>query len=301
MMKETLCMPIALRTSRTEDVYSPFIANCAFNVYLSCTTVILNIVSIHAIRKASSLPKTLKTLLLSLAVSDLGVGLLVQPLYVSILVRWLQKDTSVCFMFTTVFRPIMTTFSLASFFGVTALSADRFLAIRLHLRYQELVTHKLVNVTVILTWMLSVFISLLTLFLKHPLFTPIAVSVVLGFCFISTTYFYYQIYLAVQRHKRQIQALQLQVRPNRERALNLAWLRKSAIGTLYMYLVLLICFLPQYCSLLSLLFSGPNQAAVDISLLYTWTLLFLNSSLNPLIYCWKMRSIRRYIMNILYN
>ena len=39
----------------------------------------LNIVTIHAIRKTPSLPKTLKTLLLSLAVSDVGVGFLVQP------------------------------------------------------------------------------------------------------------------------------------------------------------------------------------------------------------------------------
>ena len=46
----------------------------------------LNIITIQAIRKTSSLPKTLKTLLLSLAASDLGVGLLVQPLYVAILV-----------------------------------------------------------------------------------------------------------------------------------------------------------------------------------------------------------------------
>ena len=42
----------------------------------------LNIVTIQAIRKTPSLSKNLKTLLLSLAVSDLGVGLLAQPLYV---------------------------------------------------------------------------------------------------------------------------------------------------------------------------------------------------------------------------
>ena len=41
----------------------------------------LNIVTIHAIRKTPSLSKNLKTLLLSLAVSDLGVGLVAQPLY----------------------------------------------------------------------------------------------------------------------------------------------------------------------------------------------------------------------------
>ena len=42
----------------------------------------LNIVTIHAIRKTLSLSKPLKLLLLSLAVSDLGVGLTTQPLFV---------------------------------------------------------------------------------------------------------------------------------------------------------------------------------------------------------------------------
>ena len=51
----------------------------------------LNIITIQALRKTSSLPKTLKTLLLSLAVSDLGVGLLVQPLYVAILVMEIDQ------------------------------------------------------------------------------------------------------------------------------------------------------------------------------------------------------------------
>ena len=89
-------------------------------------------------RKTSSLPKTLKTLLLSLAVSDLGVGLLVQPFF--IIVKRLQLSTE-DIPANTAYGNIRTLFCYASFFGVTALSADRFLAIHLHLRYQALVTH----------------------------------------------------------------------------------------------------------------------------------------------------------------
>ena len=52
------------------------IANCVFHSFLSYTAIMLNIVTIHAISKTSSLPNTLKTFLLSLTVSDVGVGLL---------------------------------------------------------------------------------------------------------------------------------------------------------------------------------------------------------------------------------
>ena len=56
------------------------------NAFLSYTATMLNIVTIHAIRKTPSLSKNLKALLPSQAVSDLGVGLLAQPMYVARLI-----------------------------------------------------------------------------------------------------------------------------------------------------------------------------------------------------------------------
>ena len=69
-----------------EEFYPWYIANCVLNAFLSYTAIMLNSATIHATRKTSSLPKTLKTLLLSLCVSDLGVGLFAQPLNIAFLV-----------------------------------------------------------------------------------------------------------------------------------------------------------------------------------------------------------------------
>ena len=79
--------------AQPKDRNSSLIANCVFNAFLSCTAIMLNIITILALRKTSSMPKTLKTLLLSLAVSDIGVGLLVQPLYVAYLVMEMEQNT----------------------------------------------------------------------------------------------------------------------------------------------------------------------------------------------------------------
>ena len=78
------------------DLRSTYIANCVFNSFLSYTAITLNIVTIHAIRKTSSLPNSLKILLTSVAVSDVGVGLLGQPLYISLLVKWFQQNNPGC-------------------------------------------------------------------------------------------------------------------------------------------------------------------------------------------------------------
>ncbi len=141
--------------SEVDDFRPTYIANinCASNSFLCFNVFMFNIITIHAVRTTSSLPKTLKTLLVSLAVSDVGVGLAVQPLYTSLLVNWLQEETPSCSTYL-VFDMILTLFPVASFLGVVAVSVDRFLAIQFHLRYQELVTHKRVVAIVILIWLL---------------------------------------------------------------------------------------------------------------------------------------------------
>ena len=92
----------------------------------------LNIVTIHALRNTSSLPKPLRSLLLSLAVSDLGVGLLGQPLKIISMAKELHVQCSfpnrdMLIAFTEVIWNILC---LSSYFTVMALSADRFLAIQ---------------------------------------------------------------------------------------------------------------------------------------------------------------------------
>ena len=254
--------------------------------------------TIHAVRK-TSLPKPLKTLLLSVDVSDLAVGVLVQPLYVAGLVMEITQNADYNPTYDITYKAFHFTlrfFSFASFFGVSALSADRFLAIYLHLRYQELVTHKRVVAVVISMWVLSAFLALFALFIQKITFLVAAVVTV--FCLISTTYFYVEIYLVVRRHAHQIQRLQLAGNDDMTDATRQR--KKYALGTFYAYLVFLVCYLPQICTFVANISTGRSTLIKHLYM-YTYTLLLLNSSLNPLIYCWKMRHIRHAIIAILRN
>ena len=194
------------KISEFGDLYSTYVANCVFCSFLCYTAIMLNIVTIFAIRRTSSLPKTLKTLLLSLAVSDVGVGLLGQPLYISLLVMWLQQSDPSCNTYKG-FLIVSGLVAIASFFGVLAVSVDRFLAIHLHLRYQELVTHKRVVAVVISIWVLSVFLSLIMI-LWVPSYIGSGLGILLGGVgFFVTAVAYIRIYFAVQHHKNQIHVL----------------------------------------------------------------------------------------------
>ena len=275
------------------------IANCVFNAFFSFTAITLNIVTIIALRKPLTIPRALKILLMSLAVSDLGVGLLVQPLYITRLVMMIKENTQTLYFEITLNSFYVTGYFLiyASFFGVVALTADRYLAVHFYLRYQELVTQKRVVAVVISNWILSAIPMLLSIWI------PNAVGIILvsveSVCYLTTAFFYFKIYLAVRHHSNQIHVLQEQLAQNNEGDMTNA-ARERKAGTFYVYLVFLICYLPNTCYWIIDRSAGPSAMLLQFAL-YTNTLIFLNSSFNPLIYSWKMRHVRHAIMEILRN
>ena len=73
------------------------------------------------------------------------------------------------------------------------------------------------------------------------------------------------------------------------------------MASLYVYLVFIVCYLPNNCVLI--ITAAISEPRIDVKHLkfYTLTLLFLNLTLNPLIYCWKMKRIQHTIVGTLRN
>ena len=285
-----------------EDFRPALVANCVFNGCLSSATIILNIVTIHAIRKTALLPKPLRTLLLSLAASDVGVGLLVQPLYISTLVSRLNQKRIDCISYKGLYV-VINFFCISSLLNVVTISVDRFLAVHLHLRYQELVTHKRVIAAVISIWLLGAIISSSVFWVPSFFILRVIRVVNMTVCLIMVVIVYWRIYIVLKRHKIQIEGLQIQELQqgvqNGDLLNFLRKLRKSVLGTFFVCIVFLICYLP--CFILSVLLIARLLSAsyFYVARLYDMTLFFLNSSLNPVMYCWKMRPIRRTLMDIM--
>ena len=290
--------------TRAEGLYPTLVTNCIFNVSLFYAAIALNIITIQALRKTSSLPRTLKTLLLSLAASDLGVGLLVHPLFVAHLIIQIQRNTSDNAYDTvlTIFETHMALLSFASFFSVVAITVDRFLAIHLHLRYQELVTHKRVIAVVISIWVISAFLSLVFPAARLD-WIPKKVPGIMfaardAVCFITTGFLHYKIYSSVRHHTGHIQALQVQEEAQNREMKNAVRLRKTALATFYIYFLFLACYVPIFCVNLAELLCDET-ALIRHLWYYVRTIMLFNSSLNPLIYSWKMRHTRHAVIDIL--
>ena len=121
-----------------------------------------------------------------------------------------------------------------------AVSVDRFLVVHLHLRYQELVSHRRVVIVVIGIWVYRVFVSLMILW--GLLSTRDLISTIMAaFGFLITFVVYIRIHQTVRRQKNHFQSIQIRDEAQSEEIKNLTVLIKSAVGIFYVYLVFLIC------------------------------------------------------------
>ena len=298
-MEDSVCnywRQVSPKISEVMKLSWTYALSVVVNSFLCYTAIMLNVLTIHGIRKTSSFPRTLRTLLMNLAVSDVGVGLFAQPFYTSFQYKLLEGSNPEC-IFYTAFHVTLILFCTASLCGTTAITLDRLLAIHLHLRYQELVTHKRVVIMVISTWTLSVFLSVMWLWFPLHLSNFITTILAIFFHFL-TAMAYFKIYLAVRHHKTQIQSLQVQREaPQPGERANFAGLIKLVIGVFYVYIVLFICYSLTFIFFFIMALNHHGKPVRKI-FSFSLSLMFLNSSLNPVIYCWKMRRIRHSIMNI---
>ena len=147
---------------------------------------------------------------------------------------------------------------------------------------------------VISIWLYSTFVTLMKLW--GPLSAQDLISVIAAaFGFIMV---YIRIFLTIQRHKNEIQSMQIRNGAQSEEIKNFTLLIKSIVGIFYVYRVFLICYLPYFICMAVIRIYGSSIVLKKLYL-FSLTLMYLNSSLNPIIYSWKMRHIQHAIMDIL--
>ena len=275
---------------------------CVLNLVFSFVAVLGNFLVIHALWKASLIPPTIKTLFLSLAISDLAVGILSQPMFgviIAVMLRRLSNGQHnfalFCPTVLTVCYYFMFGLSFASFLNVIIITLDRLLAVRLHLRYQELVTLKRLIIVLVALWITSAIGTSIFIFVPQGSRLTGAVIDFLGI--ILTTVVYIYIYKVVRFHRNQIRC-QFQVQ-NRQ-GLEITRQNKSAYNALIVYVVFVACYLPLFTAIILLTVENFRSSFLvydHVSIFFA----FLNSSLNPLLYCWRYGEIRVNVKNSLSN
>ena len=171
---------------------------------------------------------------------------------------------------------------------LTAISVDRLLALLLGLRYKQVVTSKRTCVIVIAIWVACTVIS--GIYFWNRLIILNCRIIVSSLCLIISSFSYTKIFLTLRHHQNEVQDHVQQ--PNQTNQLNIARYKKAVSTAIWLQLALVTCYLPY--TVVSVL---TSHSGLSSSLCYVWiytsTLVFFNSSLNPILYCWKIEEVRR--------
>ena len=262
----------------------------SIHILLSLTAILGNSLILVALSKESSLHPPSKVLYRCLATTDLLVGLIVHPLAVIHWMSFIHEDWGRCrWTNHAIFIAGYALFSV-SLLTMTAISADRLLALLLGFRYRQIVTVKRIHVISVFFWIASGVFALCQSLIYH--ITCWYGFVVTAFCLMISSASYTKIFRALSRNQTQIQD-NGQQNPSQPNALNIARYRKAVNSALWVQLALFVCYLP-YCIVVILTaFSKISQTHLAVSGTLTLILVSFNSTLNPFLYCWKISEVRQ--------
>lgn len=291
-----VCYNMNMDYFRTGDFLGWYIANCVVSTALAIVATMANLCILITIWRTSHLHTPSNILLFCLAVSDLGVGLLTQPLAVINTVAKIRGIISTACVTGAAAAVLSTYLCGVSLLSVTAVSVDRYLALYLHLRYKQLVTNKRVIALLVYTWL---FVALvLLMWLWHPWLILGAGIAVGSICILITSGCFFRIYLILRYHFSQIRSQtrhKIENQASNEALINSTHYRKSVLGMFMVYVVLLFCYLP-YLSVACVVVVQDINTTNRLLFELTRTLVYANSAINPFIYCWRLHDIRTAVM-----
>ena len=264
----------------------------ALNIFLSITASLGNALILVALYKVSSIHPPTKLFFQSLAVADLCVGLIVQPLFaVFLLSRITEVNEDVLYYMYEVSRASSWILCAVSVLTSTAIGVDRLLALLLKQSYRQVVTLRRTKVLVFNLWILAA-VATAMYFLNYDL--ALQGTIIVVSLYLATSIFsYVWIFFALRHHQSRVQNV-IQRQSSQTTPVNIARYKKAASSALWLQFVLVACYLP-YGVVVAMWAHTGLPSVVFLVAQCTITLVYLNSSLNPLIYCWKIKELRQVV------
>ncbi|EDO33978.1 predicted protein, partial [Nematostella vectensis] len=171
-----------------------------------------------------------------------------------------------------------------SFMTLSAISIERYLALRLHLRYKGIITTRRVLFAIILIWIIDVLLTSLQWIAEGTTHVRRTQLVLFMVCLLVTLIAHLRMLTIMRRHHKQIQ-VQL------SNASSLHVQSKLAVNVMYIVGFYLILNMPVMVVTLSTYVNGSHFNRNVFS--WVETIAFCNSSLNPILCCWRNADIRK--------
>ncbi|XP_078360788.1 adenosine receptor A2a-like [Oculina patagonica] len=269
--------------------------NCIITVIINSITcpltVLLNVLVIMAVKRRPRLQSNTNILLACLAATDVFTGLVVQPSYIlckAFELLGMSESETLCVFHNTSLR----TASVCSSLHLMLVTCERLIAIKFTIHYPYLVTKRNIKVAVIALWIVSLLSGVSRAINSDAILTIFSVFV--AFTIFSVILFilcsYLILYRETLRHQKMIKTQQLP----QEEVERIAKENKALKTTVFIVGAVVLCFAPVVFFLV-IQIVGLFQFLYFVFLPWARTIVILNSLLNPLIYCWRQKEMRKFV------
>ena len=264
------------------------IINSVLNAPLMITSIIGNTLVLAAVLRTPSLRSPSLILLCSLAISDLLVAIVVQPLYIATEITQVRIHPAL--RLSEIIQFSLCGVSLRT---ITSISLDRFAALHYHMRYASMVTVRRVSCMSVTTWITVFTLSGFYFWNKIIFFAGICVAIFV--CLLISSFCYFRIFRIVRQHQLRIHFQHQAIQRSDENKFNMVRLKRSAINSFIFYVFIILCYLPMLISLSLFTISRDDWTTIWN---FADTVVFMNSSVNPFLYCWRLRELRAAVFKI---
>ena len=256
------------------------------SIFLAISSSVGNFVILSALYRVSSIYPPTKLFFRCLAATDLCVGLIVQPLYTTSIMSYaMEMNENVSYYTGKICATSSTILCGVSLLTTTVISVGRLLALLLGLRYRTFVTLRRARFVITCIWIMMATIAMIGLW-KADVFNKVT-SVMTVLSLITSMSSYGKIYLTLRKHQTQIQKDSTPGQPYVVGfAVNIARYRKTVSSILWVQLALIACYAPYG------IVAGMKINTLACYLVSS-ALVHFNSTLNPILYCWKIREVRK--------
>ena len=257
--------------------------------FLSIIAFLGNVLILIALRKDLFLHPPSRSLLRGLATTDLCFGIIAEPLSIAFWMSIVYEQRSICPYVTVASFLTHIILCKVSLLTLTAMSVDRLLALLLRMRYRQAVTLKRTQVVVVSFWVASAVFS--TAYFLNFLIILWSCSIAVLICLVTSTISYTKILLTLRHRQAKLQDNAPQ-QPNQKSPMNIARYKKAVTTAILLQLIMVICYLP-HGIVVALLTRIELSSSVFLASQFTVVLACLSSSLNPILYCWKIEEVRQ--------
>ena len=267
--------------------YDLNISIIVINTPFAIFAVLSNLLIVITIGKSQELRVPANILLGSLAVTDLLVGLITQPLFIT----WrlmLHYPSTICNseVVHSLYECFLHLCAGGSFLSLAYLSTDRFLAVSKPLHYRANVTTTQAARNMVILWLAWIGIVLLRYSGIDEETNQTITSVIAGTLVIYLVAAQIALIVSVKRntiHDLLSEGNATVIASKRE--------ARIALTIVYIFLALLVFLLPAVVVQIVLGFTSSNKSKTELNLAIS--ALLINSSVNPLIYFWRGRDLRK--------